>query len=396
MPVPDIQGAPEFPLAKLKDPYLLDSVLRVCHLLRAFRADGETLHLKDLVERTGLNKTVVFRLAHTLAAGGLIERTGRGAYRSRVKWAGCKRYRIGFAAQAEDSPFSQTVTEGLCREAAKEEIDLVILNNRYSPRVALANVERLIRERVDLAVEFQTFEKVAPLIASRFHDAGIPLIALEIPHPGATYYGVNNYQVGVTSGRVLARWARQHWDGVVDEVLLLELRAAGSVPQLRLTGMAAGIAEVLPALRRDAFVSLDAKGEFAHALDAVRRRLRCIPRRRTLIGGINDPSVLGALRAFDEAGRAADCAAIGHGAIKEARLEMRRPHTRLIGSVAFFPERYGATVLRLAVDILMKRHVAPAVYAEHRLVTPANLHCIYPEPLDGDTAEGFEYPLALH
>ena len=53
----------------------------------------------------------------------------------------------------------------------------------------------MIKERVDLALEFQTFDTVAPLIASRFHDAGIPLIAIEIPHPGAVYYGVNNYQV---------------------------------------------------------------------------------------------------------------------------------------------------------------------------------------------------------
>lgn len=389
-------GADKVPEAKRKEQYLLDSVLRVCDLLRAFGEGGQPLRLKELVQRTGLNKTVVFRLVHTLAAGGLIERAGRGQYRSLLKLPGGRRIHIGYAGQAEDSPFSQAVTESLHRAATREEIDLLVLNNRYSPKIALANADRLIRERVDLALEFQTFDNVAPLISSRFHDAGIPLIAIEIPHPGAVYYGVNNYQVGLTSGRVLARWAKQHWNGEVGEVLLLELRAAGSVPQLRMTGMEAGLAEILPRLRRDSFVHLDVKGDFACALDAVRKRLRRMPKRRTLIGAINDPSVLGALRAFEEAGRNQECAAMGHGAIAEARTELRRANTRLIGTVAFFPERYGDALIRLALDMLAKKHVPASVSAEHRLVTAANVNYIYPVPLECPSGDDLETRPALH
>jgi len=100
------------------------------------------------------------------------------------------------------------------------------------------------------------------------------------------------------------------------------------------------------------------------------------------VGGINDPCVLGALRAFEEAGRSADCAGIGHGAIAEARAEMRRTNTRLIASVAFFPERYGEALVRLAVGILEKRPAPPAAYADYCLITPANVGQLYPIHLE--------------
>ncbi len=365
-----------------RDPYLLETVLRSCELLKVFRKEGEALRLKDLVERTGWNKAVVFRLVHTLERGGFLRRSGDLHYHSMVKWMGRARFKIGYAAQAEGSPFCDAVTESLSHAASREGVELVILNNRYSAKAALTNAERLIQERVDLAIEFQTFDKIAPIIASRFQEAGIPLIAVEVPHPGATYYGANNYQVGLCAGRTLGRWAKQHWAEPVEEVLLLELRIAGPVPQLRLTGIEAGIREILPGICRDCFVRLDARGDFSCALDLTRKRLRRLPPKRTLIGGINDPSVLGALRAFEEAGRLADCAAVGQGAIAEARAEMRRPQARLIASVAFFPERYGEALVRLAIDILGKKPVPPAVYADYRLVTPANLDQLYPMPLE--------------
>ena len=62
-----------------------------------------------------------------------------------------------------------------------------------------------------------------------FREADIPLIAIDIPHPGATYFGANNYGAGLIGGRYLGRWAKQHWQGTVDEIVFLELPRAGSL-----------------------------------------------------------------------------------------------------------------------------------------------------------------------
>jgi len=236
----------------------------------------------------------------------------------------------------------------------------------------------LIKERVDLIIEFQTDEHIAPEISARYLQAMIPVIAVEIPHPGAIYYGANNYGAGLIGGRYLGRWARQNWNGQVDEVILLELSMAGPLPRSRLTGMITGIKDVLPGLHESCVTCLDGNGRFGHSLDVLRKHLRFSRAERILVGAINDPSALGALRAFEEAGRGSTCAVMGQNASTEARAELRRRGTRLMGSVAYFPERYGYGIIPLALDILKKKTVPHAVFIKHQLVTPENVDRVYP------------------
>jgi len=110
----------------------------------------------------------------------------------------------------------------------------------------------------------------------------------------------------------------------------------------------------------------------------MRRHLRYRTARRSLVGAINDPSALGALRAFQEAGRTDSCAIMGQNASPEGRAELREPATRLVGSVAYFPEKYGAQIVALALDILHRRAVPPAVFVKHQLVTPETVNHVYP------------------
>jgi ribose transport system substrate-binding protein len=77
-------------------------------------------------------------------------------------------------------------------------------------------------------------------------------------------------------------------------------------------------------------------------------------------------------------GLESECAIVGQDASVEARQELRRPSTSFIGSVAYFPETYGAQLIKLALDILEKKHVPPAVFTQHELVTPENVNKVYP------------------
>ena len=100
------------------------------------------------------------------------------------------------------------------------------------------------------------------------------------------------------------------------------------------------------------------------------------------MGAINDPSALAVLRAFEEAGRSESCLVVGQNASLEARAEMRRPGTRLVGSVAYFPERYGPQLIQLAMNILEHRQQPPAIFVNHQLVTPKNVDSVFPnDPL---------------
>ena len=81
-----------------------------------------------------------------------------------------------------------------------------------------------------MVIEFQTYENVAPVIAARFCRQEYPVIAVEIPHPGAVYFGANNYEAGLIGGRALGKWAKENWTGIVDEVILIEERIAVRCP----------------------------------------------------------------------------------------------------------------------------------------------------------------------
>jgi ribose transport system substrate-binding protein len=371
--------------SKAGRPSTVQAVVRACGIIKAFRHDGEELLLSDVMQRTSLRRTTAFRLLQSLVAGGMLERPARGVYRCPFPSSLGNRFRLGYASQT-DSEFSRGVNQSLQHAAARERVGLVMVNNRYSVKEALRNADLLIEKRVDLVLEFQTYERVASVISSKFLEARIPVIAIEVPHPGAVYFGANNYQAGLIGGRALGRWAKEHWDSNVDQVLLIGLPIAGPLPALRITGLQDGLRAELPRIGAAPVVHLDGKGDFEQILGVVRRWLRRNSPRRTLVGTVNDMCALAALRAFEEAGAGNLCAVMGQNAIREARNELRRPGTRLIGTVAYFPERYGDELIPLALSILEHKAVPPATFVKHQLLTSKNVDLIYPRDIAGGTA----------
>lgn len=356
----------------------MKSLIRACHILKVFRDECECLRLSDVVDRTGLHKTTVLRMLATLVDGELLTRVRGNRYRLAIRPVGKRRYRFGYGMQGALFSFSRTIAESLQRSAAAADIDLVMLDNQDNPNVALRNADILVHERVDLAIESQTDTRIATEISARFRAASIPVIALEIPHPQTIFYGANNSQAGLIAGRHLARWAEAQWQGNIDELLLLELPKAGQIPNARVLGSLLGVLERLVWLSQSQIKILHTNGHYESALSVTRLHLRRSRSQRSLVVAINDPCALGALQAFRDAGREEHCAVVGHNASSEAHAELAKKGTRLIGSVGYFPERYGEGVIPLALNLLAGRPVPPATFIRHEMVTPANLRSFYP------------------
>jgi ribose transport system substrate-binding protein len=144
-------------------------------------------------------------------------------------------------------------------------------------------------------------------------------------------------------------------------------------------GVRAGLRETLhDSIDACPVASLDGDGQFKTSLEKVRRHLRESKARHVLVAAANDPSALGAARAYQEAGRAGTCAVVGQNAEPDARAELREPRTPLIASVGFFPERYGDGLIKLALDILGHRQTPPALFIRHQLITIENVDHFYP------------------
>jgi len=362
-----------------KRSYTVRSVARAAAILKALSSSSEALGLRNVVERTQLDKGTVFRLLETLVETGLVDRTGKLGYRSRLQPIRTRRFRLGYASQSNLLPFTGIVTDSLLSAASVADIDLVVLNNQLSSRVALENAKRFVAEKVDLVIDSQINANVASQIGARFLDAGIPFIAVDIPHPGCFYFGADNYKAGRIAGRHLARWALRNWKGTAEQIIYLGVDAAGPLLNSRLTGICDSLNEYMPESRKILTCHYDTKGgQFDATLDTIRKHLRRRKTKRVLVGAVNDSTALAALQAFREMGLEEESAIVGQDASIEARQELRRPSTRLIGSVAYFPENYGAQLIRLALEILEKKHVPPAVFTQHELVTPENVDKIYP------------------
>ena len=362
-----------------KREYTVQSVVRAAAILNAFQSTSEVLDLRVVASRVGLHKATTFRLLETLVETHLLERAGKQGYRCCVQAARTKRYRIGYGSQTSLLPFTATVSDGLVVAANAANIDLFVLNNGLSPRTALQNADTFVSEKVDLVIDSQINIGVAAQIAVKFSEARIPFIALDIPHPGATYFGADNYKAGRMAGRHLARWAAKKWKSGPEQIILLGVDAAGPLLNARLTGVLDGINEVGAFSHRIPTHQYDTKGgQFEATLDIVRRHLRRRKPERVLIGAVNDSTALAALQAFREAGLERSCAIAGQDGSLAAREEMRTPSSRLICSVAYFPETYGERIVRLALDILKHRPVAPAVFVQHELLTPQNVNKVYP------------------
>jgi ribose transport system substrate-binding protein len=359
--------------------YIVKSIMHASAVWGAFRSPGEVLRLQDIVCRSGLGKEMCFRLLYTLHECGFLEKVGKNQYRVAYPQGRQRRFRIGFAGEEHFSSFSHQVSDGLVRACQKAQMELIMVDNRLDPEVGIRNSEQLIREHVDLAVELQINESAASAVAAKFQNAGIPLIAVDIPHPGATYFGADNHRAGFLGGRCLGQHAMQRWEGSVDQIILLGIVQAGVMARTRVDGILDGIKkDVCTAAEKCQVVRLDGRGEFRTSMECVRKHLCGNTANHILVGAANDPSALGALRAFQECGRSAHCAVVGQGAEPVGRAEMREDGTRLIGSVAYFPERYGDAIVRIATDVLLGKTVNPATFTTHQLITPENVNRLYP------------------
>ncbi len=176
--------------------------------------------------------------AEDVYSSGYLVQGPDGLYRQVAR---TKKLRFGYASQSSDMPFSVQVTESLTEAAAQVGVDLLVLDNKYDAQTALENAEEFVRARVDLVIEFQVEQEVAPMIAHKIAEAKIPLIAIDIPHPHATFFGVDNYKVGMAAGEALAEHALEQWDGKVDWTLGLDLPEAGHLVQSRITGAFEGV-----------------------------------------------------------------------------------------------------------------------------------------------------------
>ncbi len=351
--------------------YLIPVLSKALDILELLQSQNQPMTLDAIHRRTRISKTTVYRVLKTFIHRGYVSQGQDGTYR---QVSHPKKLRFGFAGQSADMPFSVEVTNSLMDAAASSGVDLIVLDNRYDAATALRNAEEFIRLGVDLIFELQVEQEVAPIIGDKIAAARIPLVAIDIPHPNATFFGVDNYRVGAEAGEVLAQHALSEWNGKVDWVIGLDLPEAGLLVQGRISGAFEAIREALPHLPVETFVRIDGRGIRERSRKLTAEFLgRHRQNKRILIAAATDTSALGAIDAARELKRERHIAVVGQDCIHEATEEMKRRNSPMIASVSHETSTYGPALMNLGLALIRGQTVPPYNYIAHRLVTRKSL-----------------------
>jgi ribose transport system substrate-binding protein len=303
------------------------------------------------------------------------------------------RYKIAFANLTDSVDFTKAVEAGIRSAAEKAgNIDLVVANNNLDGATALNNAENFVAQGVDGVIEFQTDEKFGNVIMNLFQSqpVPIPVIAIDIPMPGATFFGANNYKAGRMAGEAGGDYAVKNWGGKVDYILVLELPQSGPIPAARMQGQVEGIqAKLTNKVPEDHIIRLDSKNTQDVAFKVVSDALPKIPTDANIIAvQINDDTAQGTAAALEAAKRTEHSIIVGQGAVESGLTEMLKPNSLYLGATAYFPEKYGDKIIPAMLDLLSCKPVPPAIYVDHVFVTKDNICEVLPDSKACATIKG--------
>jgi ribose transport system substrate-binding protein len=294
--------------------------------------------------------------------------------------------KLGFANIFGTLPFCIDVENNIIFQAelagfAKE--DMIIMDNQYDSVLGLKNADIMLSKRPHFFIEFQADAKVNNIVAQKFGDAGIPILAIDVPVPGSPFMGVNNWKVAVMGGEYMAKLIKEEWGGwdAVDMVVLLQMPAGGDVTMLRSEGFAAALVEEFGAEAEEKIVRADGgMGQSEQAKAAMDDVLAAHPNaKRIALTSINEQTMAGAIAALQSAGRwdADDIIIITLGVDDLGKSQIRDGLSD--AGIAFFPERYGEYVVPAVCAMLEGEAVPPWIYVENEVITQDNINQWYPQ-----------------
>ncbi len=258
------------------------------------------------------------------------------------------------------------------------------MDNQYDSVIGLKNADIMLSKHPDFFVEFQADSKVNNIVAGKFGAAKIPLLAIDVPIPGAPFMGVDNWKVALIGGHEMAKKIKEKfggWDGV-DLVALGQMPAGGEVVMLRSEGFAQALSEDFGVDVKDPkIVRFDGgMGQSEQAKAAMDDVLAAHPDAvKIAVTSINEQTMAGIIASLQGAGRwdPKNVVVITLGVDELGQSQIRDGLSD--GGVAFFPEHYGEYVVPAVVAMLQGQPVPPYIFVENIVINKTNIDKWYPK-----------------
>lgn len=286
---------------------------------------------------------------------------------------------IGFANYMLAAPFCGIVEEGMKMYGEEANVELFIVDNEADPAKSVDNARAMLTKEVDFFIEYQGHADTNAVISEMMIEAGIPVVAIDIPVPDAPFFGGNNPVAGGIAGKWLGEYAKAKWGGEDVVLVLVESTTNGKINADRMQGYIDAVLEEVPEIAGNVY-RLDTNNQYEDAQDKMRSWLSGHPdENHILVGGLHDGVTNGALQALREANREGDAIIVSQGADPSIYAEIRNPESAFKGSVAYFPEKYGFYTISIAMDFLRGNPVPWEYFIPHVVIDAGNIDEYYPE-----------------
>lgn len=266
-------------------------------------------------------------------------------------------------------------------------IDMIYYDNGGDADKALGNAKDAVSSKVDLLIEYNSDARANAEIGRLLKTAGIPVLAVNYSIPGAPLYTADNIGAGRIAGQALGKFAKENWsDQTVVAAILGDVSDPGAAVTARIQGITEGLRQELPDL---SLVQLDSAGHSVRAGGVLAKFLTAQTKRKVLVATLDDASALAAKSAVETAGRISDCVIVSQGADRsihggaseKKEIDPANRGSIVLGSVAYYFDRYGYEILPIALRMLRGEQVPPQTSTKHVLISAKNVFVEYP-PFD--------------
>ena len=286
--------------------------------------------------------------------------------------------KVGYLSYGDIVPYVKQISDGIATQAATAGVDLVTCDANVDPAKVDGCMKQLTDAGIKGLIQFQGGLKDPSAVCAEV-PAGVPVVAVGLPEDpcAKTLVAADDLRAGQVAGAAVGAWVKAKWGCTYDAYVSLESTAVPDLSQKRMEGYRQGFQTVCPGTITGLQVGASADREDT-ARDQVASFLETLPgKSRILVVAMNDDGALGALDAAKAAGREADVWVSGQGAEPKVR-DMIRTNEHYIGDAAYFPERFGATIVPAILDLIAGKTGGTPLLVEPAWVDGTNIGTIYP------------------
>lgn len=291
---------------------------------------------------------------------------------------------IGYNAYGDTSDFSKRLTEGFIEQAEAAGMKVLRADTEGDATKATQNVDTFLQQGANVIVDSSWVVSACESVADKCEEAGVPCVIIDIyvENESAYYMGIDNNEVGITTGTGAAEWINENWDGELDYVLISFNESFGEGVRPRVSAVIDGLKEngVTVDENNVAWVDPQSSDAAVTCKQLGTDFLTAHPdSSKILMVGANDEMAQGLLAAAEASGRTDDCILVSNDLTTMGISSLYQDNIWL-GSTAFFPENYGDTLVPMIEKIMNGEETEKEAYTEIKFVDRNNIADYYENP----------------